>query len=511
MLFRGRSGKLVLDESGARRSSAHPDSPVSHLPSWAAVPSVSRVVAFSHAPLRQECAPMKSLTCKRLAWKSLTRRLVFCSLLLALSSALRAAELPSASPESQGVSPTKLASAEKAVKDLVDKKEFSGAITLVARNGKIVEWQAVGMRDLAKNKPMEKDTIVRIYSMTKPITTVAAMMLNEEGKFQLDDPVSKYIPEFKGLRVYVGPGDKTEPARREITIRDLMRHTAGFTYGYFGDTHVDGMYRAKHLLDRNTSLQDFVAQLATIPLQYQPGTKWHYSVGVDVLGRLVEVVSGQTLDAFFAERIFKPLDMVDTGFFVPADKVGRFAANYGPGKEGLRVVDDPEKSPFLQSPKFLSGGGGLVSTARDYARFCQMMLNGGELDGKRLLKTQTVAEMTKNQLPAEALPIVMPTRPIADKSLGFGLGFGVRMSPSASDPSVVPGEYYWGGAASTGFVICPKNETVVIALAQFMPMTPKLTDAFKRGVGAAIEAKEAPVTKRRPRAFKTSSPQGVAH
>ncbi len=442
---------------------------------------------------------MKSLT-----WKSLTRRLVLCSLVLAVSSAVRAGELPQASPESQAVSPTKLAAAEKAAKDLVDKKEFSGAITLVARNGKIVEWQAVGMMDLAKQKPMQKDSIVRIYSMTKPITTVAAMMLNEEGKFQLDDPVSKYLPEFKNLRVYVGPGDKTEPARHEITIRDLMRHTSGLTYGYFGTTPVDAMYRDKHLLDRNTSLQDFVTQLTSIPLQYQPGTKWHYSVSVDVLGRLVEVVSGQTLDAFFAERIFKPLDMVDTGFFVPADKVSRFAANYGPGKDGLRVVDDPEKSPYLKAPKFFSGGGGLVSTARDYARFCQMMLNGGELDGTRLLKAETVAAMTRNQLPPEALPIGMPTRPGEDKSLGFGLGFGVRMTASMNDPSVVPGEYYWGGAASTGFVICPKNQSIVIALAQLMPMTPKLTDAFKRGVNEAIENKNGHAAKRLYKPFRVS-------
>jgi CubicO group peptidase (beta-lactamase class C family) len=428
---------------------------------------------------------MKSLT-----WKSLTRRLSFCSLILAISCAAYARELPQASPESEGVSAAKLASAEKTAKDLVDKKEFAGAITLVARGGKIVEWKAVGMMDLAQQKPMQKDTIVRIYSMTKPITTVAAMMLHEEGKFQLDDPVSKYIPELKGLRVYVGPGDKTEPARREVTIRDLMRHTSGFTYGVFGDTPVDRMYRQKGLLvNRNMNLQEFVSRLGSIPLQNQPGTKFQYSVSVDVLGRLIEVVSGQTLDTVFSERIFKPLDMVDTGFYVPADKVARFATNYGPDRNGaLRVIDDPAKSPYLHSPKFLSGGGGLVSTARDYARFCQMMLNGGELDGTRLLKAETVEAMTHNQLPAEALPMVTPTRSGADKSMGFGLGFGIRTSPSAADPSVVPGEYFWGGAASTGFVICPKNQTIIIALTQFMPATNKLTDAFKRGVNESIEA-----------------------
>ena len=377
--------------------------------------------------------------------KTLTRRLALGSLVLAAACVVRAGELPQATPESQAVSPPRLAVAEKAVQDLIDKKEYAGAITLVARNGKIVEWKTYGQADLARNKPMQKDTIVRIYSMSKPITTVAAMILYEEGKFQLDDPVSKFIPELKGLRVYAGP-DKTEPARREITIRDLLRHTSGFTYGLFGDSAVDHLYLTKNVLDRKQNLQQFVTRLATLPLKYQPGTKFNYSVSTDVLGRVIEVVSGQTLDAYFAEKIFKPLDMVDTGFYVPAEKVARFAVNYGPDRthaEPLKVVDDPAKSPYLKSPAFLSGGGGLVSTARDYARFCQMMLNGGELDGTRILKAETVAEMTKNQLPAEALPMTMPSPTAApDKSLGFGLGFGVRTSASASDPGVILGEYY---------------------------------------------------------------------
>ncbi len=445
--------------------------------------------------------------------KSLTRRLVLGSLVLAAACAVRAGELPQATPESQHVSPAKLAVAEKAVQDLIDKKEYAGAITLVARNGKIVEWKTYGLADVARNKPMQKDTIVRIYSMSKPITTVAAMILHEEGKFQLDDPVSKFIPELKGLRVYAGP-DKTEPARREITIRDLLRHTSGFTYGLFGDSQVDKMYLTKGIFNPRTSLQQFVTRLAALPLKYQPGTKFNYSVSTDVLGRLVEVVSGQTLDAFFAERIFKPLDMVDTGFYVPAEKVARFAVNYGPDRthaEPLKVVDDPSKnSTYLKSPAFLSGGGGLVSTARDYARFCQMLLNGGELEGTRLLKATTVAEMTKNQLPAEALPMTMPSPTAAsDKSLGFGLGFGVRTSASASDPSVIPGEYFWGGYASTGFMICPRDQTVIISLAQFLPMKVTLSDVFKRDVDAAIETTER-TAKRHPRAFRAAPRIGVA-
>jgi len=240
-----------------------------------------------------------------------------------------------------------------------------------------------------------------------------------------------------------------------------------------------------------------------LPLKYQPGTKFNYSVSTDVLGRLIEVVSGQTLDAFFAERIFKPLDMVDTGFFVPADKVERFAVNYGPdrtGAEPLKVVDDPQKnSIYLKMPKFLSGGGGLVSTARDYARFSQMMLNRGQLEGTRLLKAETVAEMTHNQLPEEALPMAMPSlAAVPDKSLGFGLGFGVRTSASESNPSVIPGEYFWGGYASTGFIICPRDQTVIISLAQFLPLKTKLADTFKKDVDAAVEPGDV-AKKERPR------------
>jgi len=282
------------------------------------------------------------------------------------------------------------------------------------------------------------------------------------------------------------------PVRREPTIRDLMRHTAGFTYGAFSDTPVDRMYREKRMLDRNAPLSEFVTKLTTIPLLYQPGTHFHYSVGVDVLGRVVEVVSGTSLDQFFHERIFKPLDMRDTGFHVPANKIDRFAANYGPDprRHGLRMIDDPDRSPYLEPPKFFSGGGGLVSTARDYTRFCQMLLDEGQLQGTRLLKRETVQMMTKNQLPPEALPMEMTAGAKSDKGLGFGLGFGVRTAPNVNEPSDVVGEYYWGGAASTGFTICPHNRTVIIALTQFMPFTPKLSEAFKRAVNAAVETSE---------------------
>jgi CubicO group peptidase (beta-lactamase class C family) len=394
-----------------------------------------------------------------------------------------AGELPQASPQEVHIDPAQLARADNIVREMVDKKDYAGAVTLVGRFGKVVDEKTVGMMDVAQSRPMKTDTIFRIYSMTKPITTVAAMMLFEENKLGLDDPVSKYIPEMKNLRVYVGPKDETVPAQREITIRDLMRHTAGLTYGAFSDTPVDRMYRQQRLLDRNVPLQEFVAKLAKIPLVYQPGTKFHYSVAVDVLGRVVEVVSGKTLDVFFEERIFKPLDMVDTAFYVPAAKVARFATNYGPA---LVVIDDPSKSPYLKPPKFFSGGGGLVSTARDYARFCQMMLNDGVLGATRLLQSETVLMMTRNQLPAEALPMAMPAGAPTDKGLGFGLGFAVRIAPDSKNPASPAGEYFWGGAASTGFSICPKNDTVVVALTQFMPYKPTLSEAFIRAVDRAV-------------------------
>jgi CubicO group peptidase (beta-lactamase class C family) len=333
---------------------------------------------------------------------------------------------------------------------------------------------------------MKTDTIFRIYSMTKPITTVAAMILYEEGKLQLDDPVSKYLPQLKGLRVHSGTGDETVEAKREITIRDLMRHTSGFTYGAYGESPVDKLYRQKRVLDRNGTLEDLVAKLSKIPLQYQPGTRFNYSVSTDVLGRVVEVVSGKPLDVFFAERIFKPLDMVDTGFYVPADKISRFAANYGPEeKGGLKVIDDPEKSPYAKPTRFFSGGGGLVSTARDYLRFCQMLLGGGQFQGTRLLKPQTVAMMTQNQVPPESFPLTMPGG-MKVPGLGFGLGFGVWMAHNPLDPAGAIGEYFWGGAASTNFAISPANQTVVMSLTQFMPLKNKLSDAFRRGVNSAI-------------------------
>jgi CubicO group peptidase (beta-lactamase class C family) len=388
------------------------------------------------------------------------------------------AELPTAKPAEVGLDPDKIHKATEAVRALIEKKEMAGAIVAVACKGKVVLFEAFGESEAGSGKAMRTDAILRIYSMTKPITTVAAMILVEEGKLGLDDPVSKYLPEFKALRVHTGKGDETVEARREVTVRDLTRHTSGLTYGVFGNSPVDQLYRKAGVLARGDSLPDLITKLGKLPLMYQPGTRWQYSVSTDVLGRVVEVVSGQGLDVFFAEGIFKPLDMKDSGFLVPRDKLSRFAANHGfDTKKKLTVTETAEKSGYTRPPRMLSGGGGCVSTARDYLRFCQMLLNGGELDGVRLLKKATVAEMTRNQLSEEAMKAKNGGN--AEVGEGFGLGFGVRVGKDAPAAGRAVGEYYWGGAASTHFWISPRQELAVVALEQFMPNRGLLQQAVK--------------------------------
>ena len=337
------------------------------------------------------------------------------------------------------------------------------------------------MRDIEAKEPMERETIMRFYSMSKPVTSVAAMILYDEGKVGLDEPVGKYIPQLEGLKVYRQPVDGkaeyVEP-KRQPTVRDLMRHTSGFTYGIFGDTPVDRMYREKEVFG-SRDLQQMAAKLGELPLMFEPGARWHYGVSTDMLGYLVERVSGQGLDEFFEERIFKPLDMRDTGFYVPAEKAGRFSRCYGPdGSGGLKETGDLGADRFLRRPSLLSGGGGLVSTARDYMRFCQMLLNMGELDGVRVLKAETVEMMTRNQLPANA---------DWGGGNGFGLGFSVQLKADRPGRTHV-GEYGWGGAASTHFLISPKDDLAVVALSQQMPFSGQLQDALKPLIyGAIIE------------------------
>ena len=313
---------------------------------------------------------------------------------------------------------------------------------------------------------MSKDAIFRIYSMSKPITGVALMMLYEEGLFRLADPVAKYIPQFRDLKVAAGVGEDgplLEDANHPMTIRELMSHTGGLSYGIFSPSQVDDMYQAANILDRDGTLKDMIDKLGKIPLRQQPGSMWHYSVSVDVQGYLVEVLSGQPFDLFLQERIFDPLGMIDTAFYVPPDKADRLSVVYNYGEDRSLVPGegfgggDPADSPYLKPTTFFSGGGGLVASTMDYMRFCQMVLNGGELDGVRLLSPLTIDLMHRNQLPRE----------LGEMSPGtsFGLDFAVISDPVAAD-GISKGEYYWGGAAGTWFWIDPVEDLVFVGMIQ---------------------------------------------
>jgi CubicO group peptidase (beta-lactamase class C family) len=388
-----------------------------------------------------------------------------CLFLVLGSGAARAeatADLPIAKPESVGMSAARLARLNDGMQALVTQKRLSGAVTMVARHGKVVAFNAVGQRDIASGSPMQKNSIFRIYSMSKPITGVAMMMLFEEGKWQLNDPVAKYIPEFANLKVY-GEDAKGAVALKDpehaVTMRELMSHSGGFTYGIFSDTPVDKLMREANVLSNDNTLDEFIKRVAKLPLVTQPGTEWHYSVSVDIQGYIVQKLSGMSFQDFLRERIFKPLKMADTGFFVEAKNVGRLAEFYDYGNDGsLRVVHGGINHDFTQMPAFASGGGGLVSTALDYMRFCQMLLNGGELEGVRLLSPRTVELMRTNVLPSST-QILVP-------GAGFGLDFAVYTDPIAAGGYYGKGTYWWGGAAGTWFWIDPLSDLIVLGMIQ---------------------------------------------
>jgi CubicO group peptidase (beta-lactamase class C family) len=357
----------------------------------------------------------------------------------------------------------RLEAAAAAVATEVVNGKLSGAVTLVAQHGKVRLLEAVGHQDLEQGVPMATDTIFRIFSMTKPVTGTALMILFDKGKFQLSDPVEKYIPEFAGLRVAVADGPEgqpvTEAANHKMTIRELMSHTGGLTYGYFSQSQVDSLYNKANLLDRNSSLRQMVEKLAQIPLWAQPGTQWQYSVAVDVQGYLVEILSGQSFDSFLRERLFVPLAMVDTGFYVPPEKAVRLARYYGPGADGLLV--SAANAEYLVRPTLFSGGGGLVSTAADFLRFAQMHLNGGELDGVRILSEDAITLMRSNQLPRG----VEIKSLMVDPGNVFGLDFAVVNDPVKAFGQPV-GNYWWWGIAGTWFWIDPVNDLIFIGMIQ---------------------------------------------
>ena len=386
-------------------------------------------------------------------------------IVLAIIPASSANELEFAKPEDVGLSSGALREIETVVGSHLDQDHLAGAVTMIIRKGKIAHLEAHGWQDLEARIPMREDSIFKIYSMTKAIVSTGVMMLIEEGLFELDDPIENYIEELADLRVY--QTTENEKARRAVTIRDLLRHTAGLTYGFFGNSPVDAQYVAARILDSGDDSSNFAKKLGDLPLVHHPGEGWNYSVAVDVQGVLIERVANVSLDRFLKERIFEPLNMPDTGFHVPLEKRHRFASTYDAiDNQPLRLNDHSSRSSFRYPPRFFSGGGGLVSTARDYSHFVQMLLNRGELFGKRILRPETVSNMTRNQLPAQAYPIgIGEPRP----GVGFGLGFSVRVESSTWDPDGKLGEYGWGGAASTHFWVSPEDELAVITLEQTMP------------------------------------------
>lgn len=397
-----------------------------------------------------------------------------------------------------GLLPDQLARIDSFLQEsYIDSGRFAGTLTLVSRGGNIGHKSALGLMDSERGKPMCEDTIFRFYSMSKPITSVALMMLYEEGRFQLSDPVSRFIPSWKNLRTWVSggyPDFVTKPVEREMTIRDLLSHQSGFTYGSSVRTQVEAAYDRTIFKNRDSkTLADWADELTEVPLLFSPGTHWNYSISTDLCGRLVEIISGKRFDHFLQERIFNPLGMVDTAFFVPADKQHRFAACYSPTTDGKRTLqDDPETSPYLEPPTFLSGGGGLVSTLADYHRFCLMLLGKGQVDGTRLLGRKTVELMTRNHLP-NGRSLVEHSMPgasseVAFGGMGFGLGFSVLLDTAAAQIAGSPGQYGWGGAASTAFWIDPAEEVIVIFLTQLMPSsTYPVRRELQTLVNAALE------------------------
>lgn len=360
--------------------------------------------------------------------------------------------------------------------------KIAGCQVTVARHGHIAYARNFGLMDRERGKPTADDTIYRIYSMTKPIVSVALMTLYEQGHFQLNDPVSRFVPSWKDHRVWTsGEGDvmQTEPAHRPISFRDVLSHTAGLTYGGglpgVGVQHpIDHIYRSLKIrsFDAPDSMQTFLDKLGQVPLRYQPGTAWMYSLATDVCGALVEVISGKPLAQYLDEVIFRPLGMTDTAFWVAPDKAHRLAANYQRGADKqLKLIDDPEKSAFLREPGFKSGGGGLTGTSADYLRFCEMLRRGGELDGQRILGPRTIELMHMNHLPGgrDLTQLAIGTfSETANEGVGFGLGFASTLG-QVETGALGAGDYYWGGAASTIFWVDPKEDLSVVFMTQLMP------------------------------------------
>jgi CubicO group peptidase (beta-lactamase class C family) len=386
-----------------------------------------------------------------------------------------------AAPESIGFSRAGLARLSEALSEQIARQRLPGAVAMIVRKGKLAYFEALGLQDPAQADPMRPDSLFRIYSMTKPVVSVATMMLFDEGRLFLDDPVAKYLPEFAHTPVGVVRDDgviEHVPAVRAMTVHDLLRHTSGLTYEILAEAPIRKLYARAKIYRRDWTNEAFSKALAELPLMYQPGAVWDYSRATDVLGRVVEVVSGLPLRVFFQQRIFAPLGMVDTAFHVPASQHHRLAEPFAQDPDtgaDVRVLD-------VREPVALDmGGGGLVSTAADYARFCQMLLNGGTLDGQRLLSRKTVALMTSDHL--GGIPSVSDLLPPGH---GFGLGFAVRLQAGLSPVAGTEGMYYWGGMAGTTFFIDPKEEMYAVLMVQAPGQRDEVRALFRNLVYAAL-------------------------
>jgi CubicO group peptidase (beta-lactamase class C family) len=382
-------------------------------------------------------------------------------------------------PESLGFSSSRLGRIDRFLKHrYVDPGKLAGTQLMIARNGKLVHESVLGLADRERGTPLSSDTIFRIYSMTKPITTTAFMMLVEEGLVALDDPVHRYIPAWRDLGVFVSGTLGSFQTRRcdaPMRIVDLLRHTSGLTYDIQARTNVDAAYRELKIgvIGANISVQTMIDRLAGIPLEFSPGEAWNYSVSTDVIGYLIGAISGEPFEEFVRTRILAPLGMTDTAFYVPEDKRARLAACYAVNETGQVVLeDDPQTSRYLSRPAFVSGGGGLVGTAADYMKFCNMLLAGGTANGHRFLSPKTITLMTLNHLPG-GRQLTEMSRSLFSEALyagvGFGLGFGVTLDLAKTMLAASVGEYFWGGMASTAFWIDPQEDIAVVFMTQCIP------------------------------------------
>lgn len=394
----------------------------------------------------------------------IARTAIAASILLGTMQA-NAADFGRSGPGRVGMSEERLARLDAFAGRYIEEEKLAGMTLTVMRKGKIAYNKTFGMADRERGLVQSEDTIFRIHSMTKPIASVALMMLYEEGRFELSDPIAMYIPQFKDLKVFNGVNQdgtfRLSEAKRAPTIQDLMSHSAGFAYGRSTDP-ISQVYQTRDY--KGGTLRTMIEKIADVPLLYQPGSRWMYSISVDIQAYLVEVLSGQSFDVYMQSRIFEPLGMVDTGFYVPAEKAPRLAAAYDFKEGAISLADDPKSSTYLTKPTFFSGSGGLVSTTGDYLRFARMMLNGGELDGNRILSPKTIELMTQNHL-ADGVTVNL----YAPTNMGFGLGVQVRTSMTKDPGTGSIGEYGWGGAASTYFWIDPEEELIGLLMTQFYP------------------------------------------